>query len=396
MSTNQVTLSGIPHERPGHRRGRSATAIKSFIASKGHRRSPSEDPNSPSTQVKESSTSYSPFAAPMATLPPDHPHFGLSVLGEIDNTNAQSPPRPEGKPGGQSQNGLDKRTKSAISLRDLVNSKDEKASSGLNGSNEDQKKGVKGVKPKSSVNLAAVFSKTRTGKFYENLGTLPKDKENTTPPSSTGHAAHSPIWAEFTSQALLEQTTTTKVPLNDRQTVAEEIALYIPQDYSPSKQRNFHNFAEPTLGKKERPKSDGLAMSKSSTNFMEILSRKKTNESSKSRQSSREKREQRVGSSGSDSSGQSEDFSASKPKSSSSNAKVSPRKKGTKVMAAVTMFDRKARQAEIETASDPKKIDAEFEAVLVWPHWPYFTEILLILSRSRAISQRICVRRCDL
>jgi hypothetical protein len=114
-------------------------------------------------------------------------------------------------------------------------------------------------------------------------------------------------------------------------------------------------------------------MSKSAINFMEALSRKKTDESSKSRQSSYEKHGQRVGSSGSDSSGQSHDLSASKPKSSSSNGNVSPRKKGSKVMAAVTLFDRKAKQAEVETALDPKKIDAEFEAVLVrlYSLYPY-------------------------
>ena len=98
---------------------------------------------------------------------------------------------------------------------------------------------------------------------------------------------------------------------------------------------------------------------------MEVLSRKKNNESSKSRQSLREKREQRVGSSGSDSSSQNEAFSTSKLIPSSSHGNVSPRKKGSKVMAAVTMFDRKAKQAEIETSLDPKTIDAEFEAVLV-------------------------------
>jgi len=374
MNTNQVALSETPHERPGHRRGRSATAIKSFIASKGHKKLPSEDIKFPSTQMKESSTPYNPFAAPsMSILPPDHPHSALPVLGEIDNINAQPPPKPEGKLGGQSQRGLYQRTKSAISLRDLVNSRDgkapetfnENASSGPNSSNEDQKKSVKGVKSKSSVNLAAVFSKTGAGKFHENLEAPQKDKENTTPPSSAGHAAHSPIWAEFT---------TTKIPLNDCHTVAEEIALYMPQDYSPSKQRNFHNFAKPTLSKKERPKSDGLAISKSATNLMEVLSRKKGNESSKNRKSSREKCEQRVGSSGSDSNGQSDAFSAFNPKSSSSNGNISPRKKGSKVMAAVTMFDTKAKQAEIETRLDPKMIDAEFEAVLVRFYLPSLME----------------------
>lgn len=374
MNANQVALSETPHERPGHRRGRSATAIKSFISSKGHKKSPSEDLKLPLMQVKQSSTPYNPFAAPSsAILPPDHPHSGLAVLKEIDNTNTPPLPKSEGKPGGQDQKGLHQRTKSTISLRDLVNSSDgkaletfnETASSCLNNSNEDQKKSVKGVKSKSSVNLAAVFLKTRVGKFHENLEAPQKDKENTTPPSSAGHAAHSPIWAEFTTQASLEQTTTTKVPLYDCHTVAEEIALYMPQDYSPSNQRNFHDFAKPTLSRKERPKSDGLAISKSATNLMEALSRRKGNESSKNRKSSHEKREQRVGSSGSDSSGQIHIFSAPKLKSSSSNGNVSPRKKGSKVMAAVTMFDRKARQAEMETSLDPKRIDAEFEAVLV-------------------------------
>jgi len=404
MSTNQVNTSGTPHEQPGHRKGRSATAIKSFIASKGHKKSPSDDHKSPSRPMKENSTLHNPFAAPsMPTLPLDHPHSSSKVFGEINNTNSQSPPKPGRSQDGQSQGGLHLRTKSAISLRDLVNSRDgeasetpkDKVSSGSRSGSEDEKKGMKGVKSKSSANLAAVFSKVKAGKFHEDSDSAPKDKENTTPPNSAGHV-HMPIWTEFTSQPLLQQTTTTKVPLNDRQTVGEEIALYTPQNFSPSKQRNFHDFAKPTLGKKERPKSEGLTMSKSATNFMEALSRKKSNESSKSRQSSDGKREKRVGSSGSDSSGRSEDFSASKPTSSLLNWNVPPRKKGSKVMAAVSMFDRKARQAELETSLDPKQIDAEFEAVLVRLHPRYVINVILTNCRSRAISQRICVKRCDL
>lgn len=343
MNAAISTASGIPNERPGHNRTRSATALKGILT-KGHKRTTSEAPKSPSRPQKENSNPYNPFAATsMPTLPPGHPHSGQNVLGERQYTNSQSPPKKTAFSGP----GLHKKTKSVASLRELVGSRDgkdstkEKPASNSTSNKEEKKRGMKDKKTKSSANLAGVFGKSRPSNFEEDVPQPPKEKENTTPPSSSGYTPQTPIWAQFASRPHVEHSTTAKVPLKEGHSVKDEIALYMPQEYSPSKGRNFYDFGQPTLGKKERPKSDGLTMSRSATNFMETLSRKRTDES-KSKPSDRE----------------------ASSKSSSNAPTMSGAKKGGKVMAAVTMFDKKSKQAE-EGRLDPKEIDAAFEAVLV-------------------------------
>lgn len=394
MRAATATPGSTPDATPGHKRNRSAPALKGILLAKSHKRTTSEDPKSPSRPRKENSNPYNPFAAAsMPSLPPDHPHAGQNVLNERHHTNAQSPPKKTG-PG---RPGLHKKTKSVASLRELVGSRDgkgsnnkDKSSSGSSSSNEDKKRGVKAAKTKSSANLVAVFGKSRVSKFEEDLPQPPKDKENTTPPSSSGYTPHTPIWAQFASQPLLEHKSTTKIPLKDGHSVKDEIALYMPrpQDCSPSKQRNFYDIGQPTLGKKDRPKSDGL-MSKPASNFMETLSRKRSNKSGKNKVSVDDKQGMRGGDSGNETKA-----GASKPSSSASNGTMSRANKGSRVKAAVTMFDRKARQAEAEASLDPKQIDAAFETVLVSGNHIAKVSKILTFLRMLAISQKICARRC--
>jgi len=206
---------------------------------------------------------------------------------------------------------------------------------------------------------------TGASKFEEHISLPPKDKENTTPPGSAGYSLRTPIWTQFTSQQLPELSTTTKVPLKGEHTVKDEIELYMPQNYSPSKGRNFNDIGRPTLGTKERPKSDGLIMSKSATSFMETLSRKKSNDPKKIKSPHDKKSENKTRSSENNSRGHVKNFAMAPPASSPLNAPRPGPNKGSKVMAAVTMFDKKAKRAEAEAALDPKQIDVAFEAVLV-------------------------------
>ena len=77
-------------------------------------------------------------------------------------------------------------------------------------------------------------------------------------PPSTAPTAPPPIWAQFATQPITDLSSTMKVPINDKRNVEEEMALYTPQEYSPSKGRNFHD-EQPTLaqrgGIKTRPQS---------------------------------------------------------------------------------------------------------------------------------------------
>jgi len=227
---------------------------------------------------------------------------------------------------------------------------------------------------------------TRASKFEEHIHLPLKDKENTTPPGSAGHSLRTPIRTQFTSQQLPELSTTTKVPLKGEHTVKDEIELYMPHDYSPSKGRNFNDIGRPTLGMKERPKSDGLIMSKSATSFMETLSRKKSNDPKKIKSPHDKKSENKTGSSENNIRGRVKNSAMLPPPSSPLNVPRPGPNKGSKVMAAVTMFDKKAKRAEAEAALDPKQIDTAFEAVLVSPR---YLSLMLVNANSKKDARNI-------
>jgi hypothetical protein len=191
-----------------------------------------------------------------------------------------------------------------------------------------------------------------------------------------------PIWAEFSSQQ--EATTTSKVPLNDqRRSIQHEIALYTPQDYSPSKQRDFFEYGQPGLyqrpATKERPKSMYAPPTTSTTSLLDTFSRKKSNErvplsdtkgnEGRTRESSPTKptRPRPVLTRASTDTGSKE--SVIKPMA----PPPPPAKKPNRVMAAVAAFNGKAKQTDTAAAAaptsptklDPKVVDAEFEVVLV-------------------------------
>ncbi|KAF2690180.1 hypothetical protein K458DRAFT_290279 [Lentithecium fluviatile CBS 122367] len=377
----------------GHRRNKSSSVLKSIIVSKGHKRSPSD--GTPLSAARPERNPHNPHAfigAGAPLLPPDHPHSQLRAANRTQNIPIHQPgsPRKSQETKGSPTKSLHKKTLSSVSLRSLGKDKEKEKDKAKDSRNrepsrtrgEDMARSPK--KTKSSTNLAGLFSKGKQSKDVKEAKvtqTPGKDKENTTPPSSSNapEPLHTPIWAQFSSQPVQEVTTTSKVPLNDRRrSVEEEIALYTPADYSPSKQRNFFEYGQPSLQKKvpakERPKSVFLPTNPSSTSLLETLTRKKSgdrvplgdtkgnegrvkeNTSSKSittrgmlrRTSSETSRESR---------------------SSSPKKPAVAVKKPNRVMAAVAAFNGKSKQsggtpATSPTKLDPKVVDAEFESVL--------------------------------
>jgi hypothetical protein len=361
---------------PGHRRNKSAAVLKSIIVNKGHRRSPTEGAALHNTQI--ASPPYMPmssnFQAPL--LPPDHPHSQLRAATQTENVPFNPPsPRKSQDAKSSPKKSLHKKTLSSVSLRSLAKKEDKPAYKKSFDSRRPQDEAETGEKPKktkSSTNLAAMFGKRRDKSPVKES----RDKENTTPPrTSYAHAPpRTPIWAEFSSQQ--EVATTSKVPLNDqRRSVDEEIALYTPQEYSPTKQRNFFETGQPSLrpAKKERPKSMFVPKSTSTASLLETFSRKRTNErvplsdtkgnEGRTRESSPVKPARPILSRASTDTG-SKDYSLN----SMAPPPPSPTKKQNRVMAAVAAFNGKSKQADSAPASakpDPRVVDAEFEEVLV-------------------------------
>ncbi|OCL02728.1 hypothetical protein AOQ84DRAFT_443169 [Glonium stellatum] len=372
-------------DRPGHRRNMSSSVLKSIMVSKNHKRTPSDG-----TPLYKDSENISPYGRKQATavipmLPPDHPHNQHRVLGQIHNppSNPSSPRKSrdtkEGKP-----KGLHKKTLSSVSLRSLGKDKEkekekekEKDKQSKESSRFQAEKDTIGrpKKTKSSTNLAAVFQKSKASKEGKDQSKV-RDKENTTPPSSAVAEIHTPIWAQFSSQPFQEIRTTSTIPLNDRRGIEQEIALYTPTEYSPSKQRNFFDYGQPSLQKrvpskeKERPRSMYLPTSTSTSSFIDTLSRKISNErvplSVTRGNEARVKDEHNTKGVLTRSVLRRTSSESQKSKDEPPSRGLTIAKKGARVMAAVAAFNGKAREAEAETQVklDPKVVNAEFEAVL--------------------------------
>ncbi|KAL6708987.1 hypothetical protein ACN47E_002114 [Coniothyrium glycines] len=369
-----MATTDLPAPAAGHRRNRSAAAIKNFM----QKRPPSD--GMALSKNLQASAPYMPVSSVQSPLlPPDHPHSQLRAANRSEPipTEPLSPQKTQDVRSSPKKS-LHKKTLSSVSLRSLAK-RDEKSrdkqSSDIRRSQEDDEPECKPKKTKSSTNLAAMFGKAKRDRSPVKEA---KDKENTTPPTSSNAPApaHTPIWAEFSSQA--EITKTSKVPLNDQRSgVEEEIALYTPQNYSPSKQRNFFEMGQPSLQQrpvvKERPKSMVVPKTTPATSILGTFSRKKSSE--------RVPLSDTKGNEGRTKENTSSKAMSTRPLNRASTdmsrknvpilSAVQPpvtTKKPNRVMAAVAAFNGKAKQTDTAPSSptklDPAVIDADFEQVL--------------------------------
>ncbi|KAF1998312.1 hypothetical protein P154DRAFT_439444 [Amniculicola lignicola CBS 123094] len=370
-------------DRPGHRRNKSSTSVlKSIIVPKSHKRSPSDG-----TALSKNQPDLRPYNplpnipqnAPL--LPPDHPHNQLRAPRPQSQVVCPPSPRKSQDTKDRPSKSLHKKTLSSLSLRSLSKEKNtekikETQSRDLSRTPGDTSRPEAPVKTKSSTNLAAMFNRVKSPKEGKQVST--RDKENSTPPSSADAAApaQTPIWAQFSSQAFEEVTNTTKVPLNDRHSIDEEINLYTPTDYSPSKQRNFYEYGQPVLAKKqpakERPKSTIMPAS-TSTSMFDNFTRKRSDDrvplgDTKTKGNAEKPRVATQPTNSSRHMLRRSSSDSGKKKDSAAKQAASPTKKPNRVMAAVAALNGKARHANTASTSptkmDPKSVEADFEAVL--------------------------------
>ena len=253
-----------PLDASHHRRAKSSV-LKSFI----HKRTTSNGTALPSPTDDAAATSRANGTNQgMAFLPPDHPHS--RALGELQqNQQTQTPLSPKKSREGKRLNTCDdgfkslhKKTLSSISLKSLSGKDDDKSTK----LKEPKEKTPK--KTKSSTNLASLLSRPKSSKSLhkdaaDQEARAQKDKENRSPVTPTDAALRPPpIYAQFSSEYFAKQ------PLGGK-FLEDEIDLYTPKNYSPSKQRNFFEGpnTQPTLTKRDdrvqgqRPKSTYLPSS---------------------------------------------------------------------------------------------------------------------------------------
>ena len=367
-------MLAAPTARPQHRRNKSASNIlKSIMTPKHHGRAPNNFDSPASPPVMAANFGHDPFSMPL--LPPNHPHAGPNVLGELRNHNSATPPKLPPKDEKDKRRGLVKKTKSSVSLHSLAKDKDKKKPSKEDERSRDAGSPKKVKKTKSTTNLTGLLSKSKPREKEESR-TPARDQENTTPPQSAATpVAHTPIWAEFSTQSAQEVKTTTKVPLNDARTYEEEIALYTPTNYSPSKQRNFHGPFQPTLVNKHalpRPKSAQIVNNITTSAILDTITRRVS--SDRERPATSNRASAHVASRSDETQPRKSSWervinrkSCDEPrKMPSEQAKptAATTKRGGRVMAVVAAFNSKAKESQKEVPLDPKKIDSEFEIVL--------------------------------
>ena len=381
----------VPSDASPHKRTKSSV-LKSIIPG-NHRRKPSSDSiDPPYWNDKIDGKEGYMHVGSQSILPPDHPHTRQHLKENKGNGNPiVASPRKAAKEGKEvelTSRENQKMTRSA-SFKSFVGKEKEK----LFQKEGETEKGNNMKPSKSSTSIAAFLSRPRSKGLKAEDAHGQKDKENQRPPSSAGMPPP-PIWAQFATQGFEESPHTTKIPLNDRLALEEEVALYTPQDYSPSKQRNFPDYQQPTLPRKTeskpRPKSERIAAGPTPASFAETVSGMRKSGLNKSQVDvSNQTRAKNAVETGQNC--LPEEKHLSERLSSVENRKVSNDsagsnlpmpKHGSRVMAAVAAFNGKAKElpkappsdAEI-VQLDPKTIESAFESLLV-------SKILRLLSGS--------------
>lgn len=318
-------------------------------------------------------------AMPPPMLPLDHPHAERTLRDHSANRgNARPSPR---KPvtiyeDGEKRPGMHKKTKSSVSLKSLMGN--DKAKTPKPAAPEPEN-GIQLKRPKSSTGLSALLSRSRSPKKPNpSSGGPVKDKENRTPPQ-TAEITPPPIWAHFSSQESQAPRTMTTTPLNDKIDIDREAALYMPQEYSPSKQRNFHDYypaLTQKVDKKPRPLSEFVESrggnSRAADTTSRVAGRFDTKEDSSA--AGTQKHCEGSGSWGRKGANMSEEAGNTLTGSDHnvSSAALAKQKRGSRVMAAVAALNGPARDSRNTVAAGPgvhiidvKAIDDEFETLLV-------------------------------
>ncbi len=372
-----------PAAAAGHRRNKSSSMLKSIIIPRSHKRAPSDvTALSNHQQVKPPYISTLDFQSPL--LPLDHSDSQLHPANQAKTSPTElASPRKSQDASMSPRKSFQQKTLSSVSLRTMANKEGkpkEKQSSNVRRSRKDDAIEEKPKKTKSSTNLASMFGRSRSRDRKQSPVKEPRDKENTTPPASpsTHSPSRPPIWAEFSSQQEIK--ITSKIPLNDqRRSLEEEMALYTPQNYSPSKQRNFFDYGQPSLQSrsavKERPKSMFVPKTTSTTSLLDPFTRKKSSDrvplsDTKGNEGRADESAFHSGKLGRPTLGRaSTDVSRKDVDVFSVSQPVSPVKKQNRVMAAVAAFNGKSKQGDVTPTSptklDPYVVDTEFEEVLV-------------------------------
>ena len=387
MATSNASAgNGIHHKRA------KSSVLKSIMGNRQHKRNPSAG-DALEPQVYDENQRPATSSKMMISLPNDHPHALQIPLGElVHNELANTTTKPGVRtPGRERPNPMERASYHSV-VADATHPPPtssharDKASKDRNDSQTASVKSKKPKKTKSHTSLAALLSRPKSSKGKDDAR---QDKEPAIQRSaSIGEPAQDtaspPIYAQFASRPVEPGPDTSSDRLNGAQ-IEQEISRYTPANYSPSKQRNFGQHEQPTLGRpgaahRARPKSEYLTSSTTGAVVKDALQalRRSSNDSTHPSVSSRKSSEQKKrpnsiwGGRDVNAPGKtSRSSSGEQPKRSSAGEpeKSTIAKRGSRVMAAVAAFNMKAKEGGKDKGKEkvvpPQDIEGAFETLLV-------------------------------
>jgi len=280
-------------DRPHHNRSKSAAVLKSIMTPNRRKVLPTEaSPLKPRPNGQQLGRPESFHAAnnKILLLPWDHPH-GQPIRGERHQTDIFSVLSPQ------------------------------KSSFEDDAAKEERRSGLK--QKKSYTNISGLLFKQRSPNRAEREPAQPQGKENTTPPGSAGSSAYIPIWAQFASQPIANDTAENDNAEDYGQKSGnKEFAPRAPREHSSAKRRNAHEYDLPSLCTREN-----LTPRPSPSKQISGL--------------------------------------GPTPNEGVFGSSSSPQKRNSRVLAAVAIFDGKAKCTEHERKLLGKDFETAFEAVLV-------------------------------
>ncbi|KAE8144748.1 armadillo-type protein [Aspergillus avenaceus] len=330
------------------------SGLRGILSPKAHKRNPSAD-DIPFPKP------YYPVQAPRSPYmsPVDQAYASLNQqpLSEIvpnrDSVDTGSPR--QRSPAKSDKNTLHKKTKSAVSLKSLRSYMERKDSRPESHDNECED--LKPKKAKSANSLTAILKRSQRGRKSEGSKNS-RDKENRSPTDLVDNMP-SPIWNQYATAASYYDHIAVPPSPTKRRTFQEEVSLYTPKGYGPAQQRNFYDYHQPSLTNrgdpKPRPKSDFL----SGNRKVRELFGPHINMSSDKLASSNQD-------GSSPSKGKGRPRALSKPEARPGPGEqpdISP-KKVSRVQAAISAFNAKEREAEVQRRLNAKDLESEFEKLL--------------------------------
>lgn len=336
------------------------SALRSILPSGGHKRSKSAF----EAAVRGGPVHHNNPLAASCLLPADHPHYRPQQHNQQlypdreanrNASNSRAPLQDNSNPPGKA---LHKRSKSTLSLKSLLkdkNSKDKDQAQKEPVKHEPAPRRNKPKRTKSSTSLSSLFRKHQPRQKDDDSGS--RDKENFSPTDIFDDSA-STAPSVYTAHLPPDNGSGSRYVPENRRTVAEEMSLYTPQGYSPSKQRNFHDHHKPSLTRadKARRKSDSIPSTSAGVREMLATGRKP----SPLGPHNSNLPERKISSS-------SNSQASTKSNEAPAKRRVSNGHRSSRVMAAIAAFNAKDQQAASSKQNDPKDtaIENAFEQLLV-------------------------------